>query len=84
MTACLGVILDQLLLMYQDKRYTAGQDLPECHGNNGPLGINCIAPTCTGTNCQKDGPTDIPCQQDEPATVTPAYTWAIQAWPVSV
>merc|ERR1719453_244450 len=52
-----------------EKRYTAGQDLPECHGNNGPLGINCIAPKCSGTNGPKDGPTGTPCLQDEPADI---------------
>ena len=52
-----------------EKRYTAGQDLPECHGNNGPLGINCIAPPCSGTNGPKDGPTGTPCLQDEPADI---------------
>merc|ERR1712046_218736 len=47
----------------------AGQDLPECHGDNGPLGINCIAPPCSGTNGPKDGPTGTPCLQDEPADI---------------
>ena len=52
-----------------EKRYTAGQDLPECHGTNGPLGINCIAPPCSGTNGPKDGPSGTPCLQDEPADI---------------
>jgi len=52
-----------------EKRYTAAGGLPECHGNNGPLGINCIAPPCSGTNGPKDGPTGTPCLQDEPADI---------------
>merc|ERR1719253_847585 len=52
-----------------DKRYTTVGGLPECHGNNGPLGINCIAPPCSGTNGPKDGPTGTPCLQDEPADI---------------
>ena len=46
--------------------------LPDCHGNNGPLGINCDAPTCNGTNGPKDGPTGTPCVQEE-VTAIPHY-----------
>merc|ERR1712146_276579 len=52
-----------------EKRYTTAGGLPECHGNNGPLGINCVAPPCSGTNGPKDGPTGTPCLQDEPADI---------------
>ena len=52
-----------------EKRYTTSGGLPECHGNNGPLGINCVAPPCSGTNGPKDGPTGTPCLQDEPADI---------------
>merc|ERR1719352_844812 len=52
-----------------DKRYTTAGGLPECHGNNGPLGINCVAPPCSGTNGPKDGPTGTPCLQAEPADI---------------
>lgn len=43
--------------------------LPVCHGNNGPLGINCRAPVCNGTNGPKDGPTGTPCTQQEPDSI---------------
>ena len=65
----LGTVAAQTQYVAPEKRYTAGQDLPECHGNNGPLGINCIAPPCSGTNGPKDGPTGTPCLQDEPADI---------------
>ena len=51
---------------------TASATLPPCHGNNGPLGINCDAPTCNGTNGPKDGPTGTPCIQEE-VTAIPHY-----------
>ena len=63
--ATIGVVSAQDYIA-PEKRYTTGQDLPECHGNNGPLGINCIAPPCSGTNGPKDGPTGTPCLQGEP------------------
>ena len=65
----LGTVAAQTQYVAPEKRYTAGQDLPECHGNNGPLGINCVAPPCSGTNGPKDGPTGTPCLQDEPADI---------------
>merc|ERR1719182_423784 len=43
--------------------------LPECHGNNGPDGVNCARAACTGTNGPKDGPNGTPCTQEEPASV---------------
>merc|ERR1719310_207634 len=63
-----------------DKRYTTPGGLPECHGNNGPLGINCVAPPCSGTNGPKDGPTGTPCLQDEPADI-PHYNTGAAASP---
>ena len=43
--------------------------LPECHGNNGPPGVNCKTVACTGTNGPLDGPTGTACTRDEPASV---------------
>ena len=43
--------------------------LEPCHGNNGPYGINCDVPTCTGTNGPKDGPTGTPCTQEETTSI---------------
>ena len=48
---------------------TVSATLPPCHGNNGPLGINCAVPDCTGTNGPKDGPTGTPCNQEEAASI---------------
>jgi hypothetical protein len=46
---------------------TAKGKLPDCHGNNGPDGVNCEREVCDGTNGLKDGPTGTPCTREEPA-----------------
>ena len=43
--------------------------LPECHGNNGPDGVNCTRPICNGTNGPLDGHTGAPCTREEPAAI---------------
>ena len=43
--------------------------LPECHGNNGPDGVNCTRPICNGTNGPQDGHTGAPCTREEPAAI---------------
>lgn len=43
--------------------------LPECHGNNGPDGVNCARAVCSGTNGPMDGHTGTPCTREEPASV---------------
>jgi len=43
--------------------------LPECHGNNGPDGVNCSRPVCSGTNGPHDGWTGTPCTLEEPAAI---------------
>ena len=43
--------------------------LPECHGNNGPDGVNCTRPVCNGTNGPMDGHTGAPCTREEPAAI---------------
>merc|ERR550514_888237 len=43
--------------------------LPECHGNNGPPGVNCKTVGCTGTNGPLDGPTGTACTRAEPASI---------------
>merc|ERR1711934_109842 len=48
---------------------TAYDDLPECHGTNGPEGKNCKMAACTGTNGPKDGPAGTPCTRAEPAAI---------------
>jgi len=48
---------------------TEAGKLPECHGNNGPDGVNCKRATCNGTNGPKDGETGTPCTQEEPDKV---------------
>jgi hypothetical protein len=48
---------------------SASATLPPCHGNNGPLGINCAVPVCNGTNGPKDGPTGTPCTAEEVASI---------------
>jgi len=45
------------------------EDLPECHGTNGPEGKNCKMFPCTGTNGPKDGPVGTPCITAEPASI---------------
>ncbi len=43
--------------------------LPECHGNNGPDGVNCARPICNGTNGPLDGHVGVPCTREEPAAI---------------
>merc|ERR1712195_404778 len=43
--------------------------LPECHGNNGPDGVNCTRAVCHGTNGPLDGPSGTPCTREEPAAI---------------
>ena len=43
--------------------------LPECHGNNGPDGVNCTRPICNGTNGPLDGHSGTPCTREEPAAI---------------
>merc|ERR1712086_1043331 len=47
--------------------------LPECHGTNGPDGVNCARAVCSGTNGPHDGPSGTACTLEEPAAI-PAYT----------
>jgi hypothetical protein len=48
---------------------TAPGQLPPCHGNNGPDGVNCQREVCSGTNGPLDGPTGTPCTREEPASI---------------
>jgi len=57
--------------------------LPECHGNNGPDGVNCTRAACTGTNGPKDGPNGTPCTQEEPASIPHYNTDATAGRPYS-
>ena len=43
--------------------------LPVCHGNNGPVGVNCARPICNGTNGPMDGHVGTECVTEEPATI---------------
>ena len=49
---------------------TKYEDLPKCHGTNGPEGVNCKEEKCDGTNGPKDGPVGTPCTRTQPATYT--------------
>jgi len=48
-------------------------DLPVCHGTNGPVGVNCQAAPCDGTNGPKDGESGTPCIMDQPKSI-PKYS----------
>ena len=43
--------------------------LPVCHGNNGPVGVNCARPICNGTNGPMDGHVGTECVTEEPAAI---------------
>jgi len=49
---------------------TKYEDLPACHGTNGPEGVNCKEEVCSGTNGPKDGPVGTPCAKQQPAAYT--------------
>lgn len=50
--------------VYQDP-----ETMPYCTGTNGPVGVNCKAAVCNGTNGPKDGPVGTPCVHEEPASM---------------
>ena len=57
----------QFVPVVVDTKY---EDLPACHGTNGPEGVNCKEETCSGTNGPKDGPVGTPCTKPQPAAYT--------------
>jgi len=65
---CMNLQIAQKLQWNPVEVATTGP-LPECHGNNGPDGVNCARAACTGTNGPKDGPNGTPCTQAEPDSI---------------